>query len=173
MRRRTFLQGTGAVGLLSFASPLRVRALLATAAATGADGHFLTAHELDTLRALLDRLLPGPPNDTDPGALDAKVPEAIDLYLGAFAFDPPLIHTGGPFSGRAGGGTTTSPTSFRSTGSQSSDGESDSKDRKDSLSASSPVQCAVCRRCIAKVSRISTIAREEPDSRQSPVSRRI
>jgi hypothetical protein len=68
------------------------------------DGHFLTAHELDTLRALLDRLLPGPPNDPDPGAVDARAPEAIDLFLGAFTLDPPMIHAGGPFSGRAGGG---------------------------------------------------------------------
>jgi hypothetical protein len=49
-------------------------------------------------------LLPGPPEDPDPGALEAGAAEAIDLLLGAFTFDPPLIHAGGPFSGRAGGG---------------------------------------------------------------------
>jgi len=104
MDRRTFLKGSGAVGLLGLASPLRVRALLAAAPAAGMPGYFFTAHEFDTLRAVLSRLLPGPPDDPDPGAIDAHVPEAIDLYLGAFSFDPPLIHAGGPFSGRAGGG---------------------------------------------------------------------
>src|SRR5437763_529498 len=104
MDRRTFLKGSGAVGLLGLASPSRVRVLLAAAPPAGAAGHFFTAHEFDTLRALLSRLLPGPPDDVDPGALEAQVPEAIDLYLAAFSFDPPLIHTGGPFSGRAGGG---------------------------------------------------------------------
>src|SRR5205823_5467699 len=38
------------------------------------------------------------------GALQAGVAEAIDLMLGAFRVRPRLIHAGGPFSGRAGGG---------------------------------------------------------------------
>jgi hypothetical protein len=50
------------------------------------------------------RFIPGPPYDPDPGALEAGVAEAIDLLLGAFLVRPPLIHAGGPFSGRAGGG---------------------------------------------------------------------
>jgi hypothetical protein len=37
-----------------------------------------------------------------PGAVQAGVPNAIDLLLGAFELDPPLIHAGGPFSSRAG-----------------------------------------------------------------------
>src|SRR6266550_8413131 len=104
--RRAFLQGMGALGLLALAPPARVQALLADAAAAGAGqpGRFLTAHELDTLRAVTARLLPGPPDDPDPGALEAGAAEAIDLFLGAFTVDPPLIHAGGPFSGRAGGG---------------------------------------------------------------------
>jgi hypothetical protein len=32
-----------------------------------------------------------------------RAAEAIDLLLGAFDVDPPFIHAGGPFSGRAGG----------------------------------------------------------------------
>src|SRR5207249_7892051 len=86
------------------APPVRVRALLAAAPGAGQAGRFLTAHELDTLRAVTGRLLPGPPDDPDPGALEAGAAEAIDLFLGAFTGDPPLIHAGGPFSGRAGGG---------------------------------------------------------------------
>jgi hypothetical protein len=68
----------------------------------GQAGRFLTAHELATLRALCARLIPGPPEDPDPGAVEARVPEAIDLLLGAFESDPPMIHAGGPLSNRAG-----------------------------------------------------------------------
>jgi hypothetical protein len=103
VKRRAFLQGSGSLGLLGLASPRRVRALLAAAPTAGEAGRFLTAHELDTLRALLARLLPGPPDDPDPGAVESGAPEAIDLLLGAFTVEPPLIHAGGPFSGRAGG----------------------------------------------------------------------
>src|SRR5438552_18008208 len=104
MGRRTFLKVAGSLGLLGFAVPGRLEALLAAAPGPGQPGRFLTAHELDTLRAVTARLLPGPPDDPDPGALDAGAAEAIDLFLGAFTVDPPLIHAGGPFSGRAGGG---------------------------------------------------------------------
>src|SRR5205807_706527 len=67
-----------------------------------AGGRYLTAHGLATLRAVTARFVPGPPDDPDPGALDAGAAEAIDLYLAAFTFTPPLIHAGGPFSDRAG-----------------------------------------------------------------------
>ena len=102
--RRQFLQGAGALGLLAFAPPARLGRLMAAAPAPGAGGRFLTAHELDTLRALCRRLIPGPPDDPDPGAGEAMVAEAIDLLLGAFTVTPPLIHAGGPFSDRAGAG---------------------------------------------------------------------
>jgi hypothetical protein len=101
--RRSFLRAGGALGLLALVPAGRVDSLLAAAPAPGQAGRFLTAQELDTLRAVVDRLIPGPPEDPDPGALDAGVAEAIDLLLGAFAVDPPMIHTGGPYSGRAGG----------------------------------------------------------------------
>ncbi|MEA2349382.1 MAG: gluconate 2-dehydrogenase gamma chain [Thermoleophilaceae bacterium] len=101
LSRRSFLAAGGALGVLAMAPSARVRALLAEAAA--GHGRFLSKHELATLRAATARFVPGPPYDPDPGAVEARVAEAIDLMLGAFRVDPPLIHAGGPFSGRAGG----------------------------------------------------------------------
>jgi hypothetical protein len=86
------------MGLLALASPQRIEALVAK----GGRGRFLTASEMATLSALCDRLIPGQPEDSAPGAVAAGVPNAIDLLLGAFEVDPPLIHAGGPFSDRAG-----------------------------------------------------------------------
>jgi hypothetical protein len=100
LSRRSFLVAAGSFSLLAFADRRALARLAAPAA--GEDGRYLTAHELDTLRALTARLLPGPPEDLDPGALEAGAAEAIDLLLGAFTVDPPLIHAGGPFSDRAG-----------------------------------------------------------------------
>ena len=90
------------MGLLALAPPIRVQALLSSAPAAGQAGRFLTAGEMSVLTALVDRLIPGPPEDPTPGAVQAGVPHAIDLLLGAFEVDPPLIHAGGPFSDRAG-----------------------------------------------------------------------
>ena len=102
LTRRCLLATTGAMGLLALAPPARVGALLFEARAASARGRFLTAAEVMTLTALCDRLIPGPPEDTTPGAVQAGVPGAIDLLLGAFELDPPLIYAGGPFSDRAG-----------------------------------------------------------------------
>lgn len=102
MTRRVFVSAAGAIGLLGLAPPGRVRTLLDSAQVTGAPGRFLTAGELDVLMALTDRLVPGPPEDPTPGALEAGVAHAIDLLLAAFELEPPLIHAGGPFSDRAG-----------------------------------------------------------------------
>src|SRR5438067_11273448 len=102
MSRRTFLRAGGSLGLLALVPARRLDALLAAAPDAGQPGRFLTAHELDTLRAVTARLVPGPPDDPDPGALEAKAAEAIDLLLGAFEVSPPMIHAGGPFSNRAG-----------------------------------------------------------------------
>lgn len=63
---------------------------------------FLTANEMATLRALVDRFVPGPPEDPDPGALDAGCADAIDALLAAFQTDPPQIYAGAPFSDRGG-----------------------------------------------------------------------
>jgi len=65
-------------------------------------GIFLSEHELAVLRAAVDRLIP-PDDEGAPGASRAGVAEYIDTLLGAFAFDPPRIFAGGPFSGRWGG----------------------------------------------------------------------
>jgi Gluconate 2-dehydrogenase subunit 3 len=100
--RRAFLKAAGALGLLALVPARRLQALVVSAPGPGQAGRFLTAHELDTLRAVTARFVPGPPDDPDPGALEAGVAEAIDLLLAAFTFDPPLIHAGGPFSDRAG-----------------------------------------------------------------------
>lgn len=104
MSRRTFLKATAAMSLLAYADPARLSSALAAGPGVGQPGRFLTADELDTLRAVTGRLIPGPPDDPDPGAIEAGCAEAIDLLLGAFTFDPPLIHAGGPFSNRAGAG---------------------------------------------------------------------
>jgi len=101
--RRAFVRAGGSLGLLALIPAARLDRLLAESAKAASGVRFLTAHELDTLRAVCGRLVPGPPEDPDPGAREARVPEAIDLLLGAFKLSPPMIHAGGPFSGRAGG----------------------------------------------------------------------
>lgn len=63
---------------------------------------FLDASQLDTLRAVVDRFIPGQPEDLDPGAVAANCAEAISFFLGAFLVDPPFIYAGGPFSDRNG-----------------------------------------------------------------------
>ena len=102
--RRDVIRGLGVGALMAVLAPEALGAALRprTPAATGS-AVFLTATELATLRAITGRLLPGPPDDPDPGAIEAGCAEAIDALLAAFSFDPPLIHAGGPFSDRAGG----------------------------------------------------------------------
>jgi hypothetical protein len=105
--RRAVLQCGIGLGLVGLAAGFGVPALgdAIRIPGPGQAGYFLTAAELDTLRAVCGQLLPGPPYDSDPGAVETGCPEAIDLMLGAFSFSPPLIHAGGPFSGRAPLGT--------------------------------------------------------------------
>jgi hypothetical protein len=63
---------------------------------------FLSDAELVVLEAATDRLVPG--DDAGfPSAGAAGAGDYIDTLLGAFAFDPPRIWGGGPFSGRWGG----------------------------------------------------------------------
>ena len=62
---------------------------------------FLTEHEHAVVGAAADRLIP--PSGPHPGGAALGVADYVDRLLGAFAFDPPLIFAGGPFSGRAGG----------------------------------------------------------------------
>jgi Gluconate 2-dehydrogenase subunit 3 len=102
--RRDVVRGLGIGALMAVVAPAALRAALRSRApAPTGSGAFLTATELVTLRAITGRLLPGPPDDPDPGAIEAGCAEAIDALLAAFSFDPPLIHAGGPFSDRAGG----------------------------------------------------------------------
>ncbi len=100
--RREFVSG-GAFALLALAPVTRVTTLIDEVIGSDRGGRFLTSAELGALRAVTARLVPGPPDDPGPGALDVHAAEPIDLLLGAFSLDPPLIHAGGPFSGRAGG----------------------------------------------------------------------
>jgi hypothetical protein len=61
---------------------------------------FFTIDEYKVVEAACAQLIP---TDDDPGATEARVVDYIDGLLGAFAFDPPHIWAGGPFSGRHGG----------------------------------------------------------------------
>jgi hypothetical protein len=103
MDRRQFLVGAGLLGLIVAVPGDRWDEALHLVSSPGAEPRFLTEGELRTLRAVTARLLPGPPEDQDPGALEAHCAEAIDMLLGAFTFDPPLLYGGGPWSERAGG----------------------------------------------------------------------
>ena len=63
---------------------------------------FVPDHLRPILEAAADRLVP-PTADGHPGAAALGVADYIDGLLDAFAFDPPRIWAGGPYSGRAGG----------------------------------------------------------------------
>jgi hypothetical protein len=103
MSRRAVLRGGGVLGLALLVPFGRSTPAGAAVAVAVDDGpRFLTDHELDTLRALVDRFVPGEPEDTAPGAVAAGCAEAIDALLGAFLVDPPRIYAGGPFSDRGG-----------------------------------------------------------------------
>ena len=62
---------------------------------------WFSAQQLRTLEAALARLIPD--DEHGPGAVGCGVAGYVDQLLGAFAYDPPRIWAGGPFSGRAGG----------------------------------------------------------------------
>jgi hypothetical protein len=101
--RRQLLAAAGLSGLIVVIAGDRWNEALDLVSAPRAEPRFLTSGELGTLRAITARLLPGPPEDPDPGAVQAHCAEAIDMVLGAFTFDPPLLFSGGPWSDRAGG----------------------------------------------------------------------
>jgi hypothetical protein len=100
LTRRAVLRGGGVAALALFA-PRWSGAAIAVAV-DASQPRFLSSEELDTLRGAVDRFIPGPPEDPDPGAVDAGCAEAIDALLGAFEVDPPLIYAGAPFSDRGG-----------------------------------------------------------------------
>lgn len=62
---------------------------------------FLTEHEYRVVEAAVERLIPA--TGDHPGGRALAVADYVDGLLGAFAFDPPRIWAGGPFSGRHGG----------------------------------------------------------------------
>ena len=100
LTRRAVLRG----GLLAGVALLVPLGGTGPSVALAVDGspHFLTDDELATLRAVVDRFVPGVPEDVDEGAVAAGCAEAIDALLGAFTTDPPRIYAGAPFSDRGG-----------------------------------------------------------------------
>jgi hypothetical protein len=104
--RRAFLKAAGGLGLLSLVPLSRLEMMARAASGPGQPGLFLDAHQLDTLRAVTARFIPGvQEGEPDPGAREAGCAEAIDALLAAFrtdVFATPHIHAGGPFSDRAG-----------------------------------------------------------------------
>lgn len=108
LTRRAVLQRGGVLALASFtplgcgdSSSLDIHVPVDP----GPAARFLSEAELQSLRALVDRFVPGPPEDSDPGAAQAGCAEAIDALLGAFLVDPPRIYAGGPYSDRGGAAT--------------------------------------------------------------------
>lgn len=104
LTRRALLQRGGMLAVAAFLAPGCGRSEAPAAVVPVGQGgaRFLGDAELATLRALVDRFIPGPPEDPDPGAVEAGCAEAIDALLGAFGVDPPRIYAGGPFSDRGG-----------------------------------------------------------------------
>jgi len=100
--RREVLRDGTAVTMALFVAPA-ASSLGDVAVAVGSEPAFFTEREMHTLRGLVDRFIPGKPEDLDDGAVAAGCAEAIDALLGAFEFDPPRIYAGGPWSKRGGG----------------------------------------------------------------------
>jgi len=96
--RRGVLRGAAA------AAGLAVFSTEGGAIAVGLDKgpSFLSAAQLKLLSAVVDRAVPGQPEDLAPGAVQAGCPEAIDALLAAFSTDPPKIFAGAPYSDRGG-----------------------------------------------------------------------
>lgn len=105
MDRRRFLRLSGDLALLALLPGQALAELLLEKAERGDEaGLFLSPRRMRSLRALCAHWIPGPPEDPDPGALEAGAAEYIDLLLGAFRVAQPPIFAGGPFSNRDGHG---------------------------------------------------------------------
>lgn len=102
LSRRRLLQGGGAIAVAAF-GPLGCgggrRVSLPLGQLPPGATSFLSAAELRTLNAVVDRFVP---EDSDPGAAAAGCADAINALLSAFSTDPPRIYAGGPFSDRGG-----------------------------------------------------------------------
>ena len=75
LTRREVLRRGSSLAAVAFA-PIGLgdassRAVVVPLTAGGASAGFLGAEELRCLRALVDRFIPGPPEDLDPGAAEA------------------------------------------------------------------------------------------------------
>ncbi len=102
LTRRALLRDGSAITVAVLAAgPVSALGNVAVPVRSGSPA-FLTEAELETMRALVDRFIPGKPEDLDDGAVVAGCAEAIDALLGAFRIDPPRIYAGAPFSDRAG-----------------------------------------------------------------------
>ncbi len=99
-RRDLLREGSALTVALFVAQP--ASGLESIAVAVESRRRYLRKRELETLRALVDRFIPGRPEDVHDGAVAAGCAEAIDALLGAFESDPPRIYAGAPFSDRAG-----------------------------------------------------------------------
>jgi hypothetical protein len=99
INRRAFLRSAGYFSLLTF-TPASLLADIAQKNCESGTCVFFTPTQMKTLSALCTHYIPGPPDDPDPGALEAGVPQYIDLLLGAFMIQPLRILAGGPFSMR-------------------------------------------------------------------------
>ncbi len=94
--RRVFLR-IAAAGAASAALPGCGTSPVPPTPVTAPPGSFFTDAEWRALNALCDAVLP--PDDVAGGSA-LGVATYIDTLLRAFDFTPPLIHAGGPFSGR-------------------------------------------------------------------------
>ncbi len=103
--RRAALQGTAVAAVAVFAGGGAAGSSAVAVPLGSARARFLDRDELRTLAAVVDRVVPGVPEDTVAGAVAAGCHEAIDALLGAFAVSPPRIYAGGPFSDRGGSRT--------------------------------------------------------------------
>lgn len=102
LTRRALLRDGGAIGFaVIVAAPASGLADVAVPLGAGR-ARFLREAELRALRGVVDRLIPGRPEDSVDGALAGRCAEAIDALLGAFSVKPPRIYAGAPFSDRAG-----------------------------------------------------------------------
>ncbi|MEQ1438530.1 gluconate 2-dehydrogenase subunit 3 family protein [Fontimonas sp. SYSU GA230001] len=103
--RRALLKQGGAVAVLGLTGCGRSAPVDGGARPRPGDGPgqtpelYLSEAELKALDALVDRFVP---EDADAGAVAAGCAHGINQLLSAFAYDPPRIFAGGPFSDRGG-----------------------------------------------------------------------
>ena len=70
--RRSFLKAAGGLGLVSLVPLSILERVAASTPGRGQPGYFLNAHQLDTLRAVTARFVPGPAEgEPDAGAREA------------------------------------------------------------------------------------------------------